>query len=205
MSYARKHLMSGEVIVREAHLSRVIYLPAAVLLALAAVLFAEVYSGGESTRYALPAPVILLAAAAAAALGALVKRSSSEFVVTNKRVLVKTGWLRRRSTEILLRQIEGIAVEQGIVGRVLNYGTIVVEGTGSDRTPYRGISDPLGFRLAVQEQIEGTLAQRNPGAPQRADPPRGDPYADLLKLNELREKGVLTDEEFNREKAKILR
>jgi hypothetical protein len=137
------------------------------------------------------------------AVPAFIRRSSSVFAVTNKRVVVKVGLVRRHSTEILLRQVEGITVDQGIMGRILDFGTIVIEGTGSDRTPYRGIGAPLKFRLAVQEQIDNSLQQRDGVAPHPSGA-RGDSYSELLKLNELREKGALTDEEFAREKRRIL-
>lgn len=201
VSYVSHHLMSGESVVREARLSRIVYLPCLVLLAIAVVLFAEVYRGGSETRVALPVPEVFLAVALLAAVPAFVRRRSSEFAVTNKRVVVKVGLLRRHSTEILLRQVEGITVDQSIFGRIFDYGTIVVEGTGSDRTPYSGIGGPMKFRLAVQEQIETSLAQRDAGPP---GPAAGDSYSELLKLNELREKGVLTDEEFTREKKRVL-
>jgi uncharacterized membrane protein YdbT with pleckstrin-like domain len=195
--------MAGENVVRVARLSAVVYLPALILFALSVVLFAEVYRGGTETRVAMPVPEVFLGIAVLAAIPAFVRRRSSEFAVTNKRVVVKVGLVRRHSTEILLRQIEGITVDQGIAGRIFNFGTIVVEGTGSDRTPYGGISAPLQFRLAVQEQIDRSLSQRDGAAPPQP-PGRGDSYAELLKLNELREKGVLTDEEFAREKRRIL-
>lgn len=189
---------------REGRLNRVVYLPSLLLLALSIVLFAEVYRGGTETRIALPVPVAFLAISLAVAIPAFIRRSSSEFAVTNKRVVVKVGFLRRHSTEILLRQVEGITVDQGILGRIFGYGTIVVEGTGSDRTPYSGIADPLKFRLAVQEQIDGTLSQQDQAATPPPGPMAVDPYSGLLKLNELREKGVLTDVEFAREKRRIL-
>jgi uncharacterized membrane protein YdbT with pleckstrin-like domain len=196
--------MSGEEVVREARLNRVIYLPSAILLVLAIILFAEVYRGGTETRVALPVPVAFLAISLAVAIPAFIRRHSSEFAVTNKRVVVKVGFLRRHSTEILLRQVEGITVDQGILGRIFGYGTIVVEGTGSDRTPYSGIADPLKFRLAVQEQIESNLSQQDRATDRPASAPADDAYSGLLKLNELREKGILTDEEFAREKRRIL-
>jgi len=204
MSYTKKHLMSGETIGRETHLHWKIYVPAMIFFALSILLFAVVFSGGQGTKAAMPVPMVFLGAAVLAAIVGSVMRSASEFAVTNKRVLVKTGWLRRHSTEILLRQVEGITVDQGILGRILDYGTIVVEGTGSDRTPYKGIAGPLKFRMAVQEQIERSISQTNAPGPQPPAPPQNDPYAALLKLNELKEKGILTDEEFSKEKRKIL-
>jgi uncharacterized membrane protein YdbT with pleckstrin-like domain len=194
--------MSGEEVAREARLSRIVYLPAILLLVLSAGLFVEVYRGGTETSVAMPIPEAFLAFAVLAAIPAFVRRHSSEFAVTNKRVVVKVGLVRRHSTEILLRQVEGITVDQGIFGRILDYGTIVIEGTGSDRTPYKAIGGPMRFRLAVQEQIEKTLSQRDG----TSSPPaaKADSYSELLKLNELREKGVLTDDEFAREKRRIL-
>jgi membrane protein YdbS with pleckstrin-like domain len=204
MSYIGNHLMNGEEVVKEARLNRIIYLPAALLLALSIVLFAEVYRAGAQSRVAMALPEAFLAMALVAAIPAFIRRSSSEFAVTNRRVVVKVGFLRRHSTEILLRQVEGITVDQGILGRILGYGTIVVEGTGSDRTPYKGIAAPMKFRLAVQEEIERSLARQDGAASRPAAVPGGDPYSELLKLNELREKGALTNDEFAKEKGRIL-
>jgi uncharacterized membrane protein YdbT with pleckstrin-like domain len=204
MSYIKNHLMDGEEVVKEARLNRIVYLPAMILLALSIVLFAEVYRAGSPSRAAMLLPEAFLAMAAIAAVPAFIRISSSEFAVTNRRVVVKVGFLRRHSTEILLRQVEGITVDQGILGRILGYGTIIVEGTGSDRTPYKGIAAPLKFRLAVQEQIERSLARQDGGAPRPAAAPGADSYSELLKLNELREKGILSDVEFAQEKRRIL-
>lgn len=69
-------------------------------------------------------------------IGAFVNRKTSEFAVTNKRVVMKFGFIRRSSLEVLLTKIEGVSVDQGILGRILDYGTIVVGGTGGSRTPF---------------------------------------------------------------------
>jgi uncharacterized membrane protein YdbT with pleckstrin-like domain len=197
MSYVAKHLMPGEEVVRETHLSRIVFIPAIILLVLAAVLFAVVIRGGSETRGAMPLPFAFLAGAAIMTLWGLIRLGASEFAVTNKRVIVKVGLFNRHSTETLLRQVEGITVDQGILGRIFNYGTIVIEGTGSDRTPYAGIAAPLQFRLAVQEQIDRSLA---PVAAAAAP----DPYGNLVKLNALREQGIVSPAEFEREKRKLL-
>src|SRR5437773_7607565 len=88
-----------------------------------------------------------------AALPAFVARRTSEFAVTNKRVLIKTGLIRCHSLETLLSKIESIGVTQGILGRILDFGTIVVSGTGGSKEPFHRIADPLQFQCKVQEQI----------------------------------------------------
>jgi uncharacterized membrane protein YdbT with pleckstrin-like domain len=76
--------------------------------------------------------------------------ATSEFAVTNNRVLVKVGVIRRHSLEIVLRQVEGIGVDQGILGRILGFGTIIVSGTGATKEPFIRINKPLEFRRQVQ-------------------------------------------------------
>ena len=93
-----------------------------------------------------------LALGGIAALVAYVAMSSSEFAVTNKRILIKVGWLNRRSLEILLSKVEGIGVEQGLGGKILGYGTIVVTGTGGTHERFKNIAGPFEFRKRVQEQ-----------------------------------------------------
>ena len=84
----------------------------------------------------------------------LINLKTSEFGVTNKRVLVKVGFIRRYSIELLLTKVEGIQVAQSILGRILRYGTIIVTGTGGGKEPFHKIDDPFEFRRQVQEQIE---------------------------------------------------
>jgi uncharacterized membrane protein YdbT with pleckstrin-like domain len=92
----------------------------------------------------------LLAVAILWGLVKYVDYASSEFAVTNKRVIIKVGILRRRTVEMLNTKVEAIAVNQGIIGRILGYGNIVVTGTGGTNEPFNGISSPLEFRRAVQ-------------------------------------------------------
>lgn len=79
---------------------------------------------------------------------------TSEYGVTNKRVLIKVGWIERQSLELLLDKVEGVLVDQTITGRIFNFGAINIIGTGgtNDRFPF--IPDPLLFRKMVQQQVE---------------------------------------------------
>lgn len=85
---------------------------------------------------------------------AYIEYISSEFGITNKRVLIKVGFIRRASLEILLRKIESIQVMQTIPGRMLDYGIIIICGTGGSKDRFRYIPAPLRFRKTTQEQIE---------------------------------------------------
>jgi uncharacterized membrane protein YdbT with pleckstrin-like domain len=79
---------------------------------------------------------------------------TSEFGITNKRVLMKTGFIRRDSLELFLEKIEAIHVEQSIPGRVFDYGCIIVIGTGGTKDPFFYIPSPIVFRKTVQQQID---------------------------------------------------
>jgi uncharacterized membrane protein YdbT with pleckstrin-like domain len=83
-------------------------------------------------------------------LGAFIKRQSSDFAVTNKRVMMKTGVFNTRSIELLLSKIEAITVVQSFIGRILGYGDIVVTGSGGTKETFSRIQSPLEFRRAVQ-------------------------------------------------------
>jgi uncharacterized membrane protein YdbT with pleckstrin-like domain len=79
--------------------------------------------------------------------------TTSEFGITNKRVIIKVGFIRRDSLEVLLNKVEGIQVNQGILGRILGFGSIIVSRTGGTKDPFHKIDAPLEFRKRVQEQI----------------------------------------------------
>lgn len=89
-------------------------------------------------------------------LGAVVNVTSSEFGVSTKRVLMKTGFISRHSLETLLSKVESISVYQGLLGRLLGYGSIIISGTGGSKEFFSGIRAPLEFRRQVQQQIVST-------------------------------------------------
>lgn len=86
---------------------------------------------------------------------AYVRYKSVELAVTTKRIIVKHGFVRRQTVEINLNRIESIQVEQGLLGRLFNFGTLIVSGTGTSHAPLVGIADPMGFRKAFIEAQDG--------------------------------------------------
>ena len=100
------------------------------------------------------AGLVLLGLGATAAIIGFLRRAATEMAVTNKRVVVKTGVLSRRTYEILLSKVESIHVEEGLLGRMLGYGSVVVRGTGGTPEPFYQIAHPLELRRQVHHQIE---------------------------------------------------
>ena len=82
---------------------------------------------------------------------AYVRYKSVELAVTTKRIIVKHGFVRRQTVEINLNKVESLQVEQGLLGRLFNFGTLIVSGTGTSHAPLVGIAEPMGFRKAFIE------------------------------------------------------
>jgi uncharacterized membrane protein YdbT with pleckstrin-like domain len=145
MSYVERNLLPSEQITYRARLHRIVYFLPDCILVIAVI----VGLGGGGW----------IAAAVVAAIGVVlfippwVRSSSSEFAITNKRVLIKVGLVRRHSLELLLQKVEGIGVDQSVLGRILGYGTITVSGVGGTKESFRMISDPLEFRRQVQASL----------------------------------------------------
>jgi uncharacterized membrane protein YdbT with pleckstrin-like domain len=88
-------------------------------------------------------------------IAALVRRSSTELAVTNRRVIAKFGLIARSTVEMNLAKIESVRVEQTVMGRLLGFGSIIVTGTGSTMDPIPFIADPIAFRQAIQTATNG--------------------------------------------------
>jgi len=84
-------------------------------------------------------------------VGAWIKVHSTELAITNRRVIAKFGFIKRDTVEINLEKVEALRVEQGFWGRMLNFGTILMSGTGGSIEPIRNIADPLVFRRKFME------------------------------------------------------
>jgi uncharacterized membrane protein YdbT with pleckstrin-like domain len=76
-------------------------------------------------------------------------RVTTEIVVTDKRVIHKIGWIARRTEEINVSKVETVDVSQGIVGRVLDFGTVLIRGIGGSWEPLRRVAAPLKLRNAI--------------------------------------------------------
>jgi len=144
MSYIDKNLMDGETIIYRSQLHWIVFLWPVIWFVLAIF-----YTGADSVGLG----VFVFLVAILTAISSFINYSTSEFGITNKRVIAKVGFIRRNSLEVLLNKVEGIQVDQGMLGRMLNYGSITISGTGGTKDPFRKIVAPLEFRKKAQEQI----------------------------------------------------
>ena len=80
-----------------------------------------------------------------------IQQATSEFAITTERVIIKMGLIARRTLEMNLSKIETVNVDQSIMGRILNYGSITVIGTGGTHEVFHNIASPMEFRKAFQE------------------------------------------------------
>lgn len=79
-----------------------------------------------------------------------IKFSSTELAVTDRRVIAKFGFISRKTFELNVDRVEGIQVDQSVMGRLFGFGTLRIAGAGN-ADPIPNISDPMGFKKAVNE------------------------------------------------------
>jgi uncharacterized membrane protein YdbT with pleckstrin-like domain len=149
VSYVEKNLLPGETVDYRAHLHPIVFLHPS-FFALIGIGFVAYGLFNEEFSFFWILGAVFLLYAAGVGIERAVHYLSSEFAITNKRVVIKVGFVHRKTLEMVLTKVETIRVSQSILGRVLNYGTIVVTGTGGTNEPFASIANPLEFRRQVQ-------------------------------------------------------
>lgn len=163
MSYIDETLMNDEEVVYRTKPHWIIFTPALgwLFLSILILFLAPRYMLANTYVYSnytfsdiLGIAVLLLAVISG--LVAYVTYQTSEFGITTKRILMKVGFISRTSLEILLQRVESIQVYQTVPGRLFDYGSIIVSGTGGSKDPFPNIPEPLLFRRYAQQQLEQT-------------------------------------------------
>jgi membrane protein YdbS with pleckstrin-like domain len=151
MAYYTKVLQPDETVKVIGRLHWSIYGRAILVLAVAVallVLFARL-TDPDWQRYALMAAGAVGLLGLLLLLGAWLRRKATEIVVTDRRVIFKRGLLSRYTVEMNVSKIETVDVEQGLSGRIWDYGTLLIRGTGSGFEPLEGVGSPLAIRNAI--------------------------------------------------------
>jgi uncharacterized membrane protein YdbT with pleckstrin-like domain len=151
MAYYTQVVQPGEVVRAVGRLHWLIYARAIGLLIVTLALLAWAGTLDDAQRQ----HATLISAACAAVLTVLVflvewiRRRSTEIVVTDRRVIYKRGFIARHTVEMNISKVETVDVEQNIGGRILDYGTVLIRGTGESLEPLRHIATPLAIRNAI--------------------------------------------------------
>ncbi len=149
MSFVQKNLATNETIVYKTRLHWWKFVSGGFVFLLGLLLMSQ--SNGFS-GFLLFIGLVMLAVA-------YVNWSSSEFVITNKRVILKTGFIRRQLVEIQLNMAQGLVIEQGILGRIFNFGGVLVT-SGGVRNSFAPMAAPFVFKKEVNEAVETYTVQR---------------------------------------------
>ena len=165
MSYVNDNLMPNEKVLFSARIHPAIFLPAVISFLFTILLFIFAFSSagqaGSTTTSPSAIPGVFLCFSGllfiysiVMVLQAIIIISTTEFAVTNRRVVAKTGFIRRHTLEMLLTKIESVAVNQNILGRILNFGVVTVTGTGGTKESFRAIGQPFAVRKMISQIIE---------------------------------------------------
>lgn len=147
MSYIQNNLQAGEEIKYKADIHWYIFAYPVILLLLSAF-----FSSAQTGLFYYVSIFLLLSG-----LFQLIKRillkMGAEYVVTNKKVILKSGILNRDALELVLNKREGIRINQSLMGRMLGFGSIVVT-TGGVTNKFDFITNPIKFRNEINAQIQ---------------------------------------------------
>ena len=85
---------------------------------------------------------------------AWIRYRTTEFAVTDRRIIAKTGLISRSTVELFLDKVEALQVEQSVMGRLLDFGTVTIHGTGATHEPFGNISAPLELRKQFMQAAD---------------------------------------------------
>jgi len=147
MNYIDKNLLSDEQIVYRTKKSLIIFMTP--LLWIVATFFLFIHEN----PFVVKAAGIFALIALFSGLNTLLIYLTSEFAVTNKRMMMKEGFFFRHSNETRLTTVAKVSVTQSLVGQALNYGTVFINAFGGDTDSFTQIASPIAFQKQVQEQL----------------------------------------------------
>lgn len=157
MGYVENNLMKNERIVYQAQLHWWIFVRPIIFLIFGLAFFT---SGEEGAAKNIG--LIIVIVSLISLIWQFIKKKNSEFVVSNKRVVLKSGVISRNVNEVVLSKAEGMNVNQGLFGRIFGFGSIIVTSGGATNS-YHNIADPLRFRKEINEQIEENATAKTAG------------------------------------------
>ena len=117
---------------------------------------------GNHTGASLAMIAIPLVIGFAVILSAVIRRQTTELVLTDRRIITKRGLISRDTVEMNLSKVESLHVNQSLIGRIFDYGDVTVVGTGASLEPLLGISSPIELRKKLGGVVEVAVPKSNP-------------------------------------------
>ena len=125
----------------------------------------------------------------------------SALIISSTGVTVKQGWLIKHSVDVPFEQINSVSVEKGIIGNMFGFGDILIM-TGNDVVvqKFHYVLDPDSIKNEIMQHVKPNPTTATP----QPAPSAKDPYAQITELATLKDKGVITQEEFEAKKKQLL-
>ena len=199
MAFPTKLLNEGEEVVLDLnpHWSTLVKPVASLVLMLVATVV-----GARLNQYAGYALAVVLLVAAAWTTVRVLRRQTTEFVVTSHRLIYRSGLFAKQGKEIPLERVNDISFTQSVFERLIGTGDLSIESAGAQsRETFADIPRPSAVQNEIyrqMEEAESRHADRIGGRRELSLPEQ------LEKLDELRQRGVLTQAEFDAKKQQLL-
>ena len=164
MGYVQSVLQPGETLEYETKISWTTFVPGLLVLIVALVVYLLLGAWIPSPSWVANAGgLIVLAVALFLLFRAWFERWTTEIAITNRRIILKRGFIRRDTAEMHMDKVESVDVNQSFLGRLLDYGDVTVRGTGAGLETLRLIDAPLEFRNHVKTHehapVPGTVSE----------------------------------------------
>lgn len=147
MSYINNNLQVGETVEYRADIHWFIFVKPAILLLLGYLFYST------KTDIIHYAGLLMLVLGGFHLIKSVLLKMGTEYVVTNKRVILKSGILSRDALELMLNKCEGLRITQSVLGRIFGFGSILVT-TGSVTNTFKFVANPMKFRNEINRQIQ---------------------------------------------------
>lgn len=156
MNYIKNNLTPNEKILYTAEVNPAVFLPAIFIFA-STIFFVILAATTKDTAIKISLGIIGIMSflmTIRITIEAIIKIVSTEFGITNRRIITKTGWIHQNTIEILLPKIESVNIYQNILGRWMNFGNVTITGTGGTKGTFRTIKNPEKVKGKINEIIE---------------------------------------------------
>jgi uncharacterized membrane protein YdbT with pleckstrin-like domain len=206
VAFPKKLLTAGEELIVDARPHWIALVgPVAATLVLAAGLIYGLTLHSSAGKLAIAAVVLILFVIYP--LRRFIQWITSHFVVTNQRIIHRQGWIAKTSMEVPLQRINDVRFHQSIFERMVGAGDLIIESAGTrGQEVFSDIRHPEAMQRTIYERAQTREMGMSGGGAATAPAPAPGPSAteELARLADLRDRGVLTEEEFQAQKAKLL-